>query len=346
MVELDYEAARRATTATAVVMALLVAGQMAVAAAVTGGQQPLVATDEVPQTAESDRWSEAPSRTVSLSKQQMAVPYGGGSVDEMEVQALTNETHVAFRLTWTDPTKDTNIRSPKNYSDAAAVMLHSGEKPPITMGAGGDPVNIWYWRSQWQYGNDKNAEWSNDMYAYPHPDEETKPGMAAGNPLSQSQYENYGQNYYAAGYGSLSNAPQQNVNARGTRNGDEWSVVFVREHTGEGQHDAAFRQNETMYLAFAVWNGSSDEVNGKKSLTMQYSTLDTESGELTAPESGGSGDSSSSGSGASGGGSSGGDSSSGDGGSGGSSNPLYTSLGTLIAATVAGWTVLYWRLAR
>jgi len=337
MVELDYEAARRATTATALVMALLVAGQMAVAAAVTGGQQPMVVTDQIPQTADSDRWSDVPSRTVSLSKQQMAVPYGGGSVNEMDVQALTNDTHVAFRLTWEDPTKDTNIRSPENYSDAAAVMLSSGEKPPITMGADGEPVNIWYWRSQWQYGNDQEAEWSNDMYAYPHPDQETKPGMAAGNPLSQSQYETYGQNYYAAGYGSLSNAPQQNVDAQATRNGDEWSVVFVRDHTGEGQHDATFSQNETMYLAFAVWNGSADEVNGKKSLTMQYSTLDTESGELAAAESGGSGDSSDS---------TAGDSSGGDGGSGGSGgSPLFTSIGTLVAATIAGWTVLYWRLA-
>ncbi|WP_276272171.1 ethylbenzene dehydrogenase-related protein [Haloarcula litorea] len=338
MADLDRSAARRATAAAAVVAALLVVGQMAVTAAVVGGQQPLVETERLPQTAADDRWEQAPSRTVSLSKQQMAVPYGGGSVDEMQVQALTNESHVAIRLTWTDPTNDTSLRAPTNYSDAAAVMLHSGEKPPITMGATGTPVDIWYWRAQWQYGVDDSAAWSNDMYAYPHPDNETKPGLAAGNPLSKARYADYGQNYYAAGYGSLSYAPTQNVRARGTRDGDEWSVVFVREHTTDGTYDAAFRQNETMYLAFAVWNGSADEVNGKKSLTMQFSTLNTSSGELAAASTGGGG-----GDGSAAGGTGGGAES---GGTGGGTSPLFSSVGTVIAAVVVSWTVVYWRAVR
>jgi DMSO reductase family type II enzyme heme b subunit len=341
MVELDRVAARRATVAAVLVLVLMVVGQMAVAAAVTGGQQPLVGTEQVPQTADSDRWSEAPSRTVSLSKQQMAVPYGGGSIDAVDVQALTNETHVAFRLTWEDPTNDTDIREPGNYSDAAAVMLSNGEQPPITMGMSGEPVNIWYWRSQWQYGANESAEWSNDMYAYPHPEEETKPGLAAGNPLSAGhvgQDDSYGQNNYAAGPGSLSHAPQQNVDASGTRNGDGWSVVFVRERATDGTHDADFTQDGSMYLTFAVWNGSSDEVNGKKSLSLQFSTLDLDSGELSPPESGDSGDSSESTAGGS-------DSDNSDGGS-GSNNPMFSYIGMLAAATISGWAVVYWRLTR
>jgi DMSO reductase family type II enzyme heme b subunit len=338
MVELDREAASRATMAAVLVVVLMVVGQMAVAWAVTGGQQPVVGTEQVPQTADSDRWSEAPSRTVSLSKQQMVVPYGGGSIDEVDVQTLTNETHVAFRLTWEDPTNDTDIREPGNYSDAAAVMLRNAEQPPITMGMSGEPVNIWYWRAQWQYGANESAAWSNDMYVYPHPEEETKPGLAAGNPLSVGPDDSYGQNYYAAGPGSLSHAPQQNVDASGTRNGGEWSVVFVRERATDGKHDADFTQDGSMYLAFAVWNGSADEVNGQKSLTMQFSTLDLESGELSVPESGGSDDSSDSTAGGT-------DSDNSDGGS-DSSNPMYSHIGMLVAATISGWAVVYWRLAR
>jgi len=337
MGEFDRGAARRATAATALVVALFLVSQSVVAAAVTSGQQPLATTDELPQTAESERWADAPSRTVSLSKQQMAIPYGGGSVGELDVQALTNESHVSIRLTWTDPTNDTSLRAPGNYSDAAAVMLRSGEKPPITMGATGKPVNIWYWRAQWQYGVNDSSEWGNDMYAYPHPDAETKPGLAAGNPLSKARYAEFGQNYYAAGYGSLSHAPEQNVQARGTRNGDEWSVVFTRKHTTDGKYDAPFRRNESMYLAFAVWNGSADEVNGKKSLTMQFSTLDTASGELAAADSG---------SQSTDGGASGSDSGSGGGSGDGGVSDLFRSIGTLVAATVVSWTFLYWRLAR
>lgn len=343
MTDLDQAAARRATVAALVAVVLIVVGQGTVAALVTGGQQPLVATETVPQTADSAQWADAEAQTVSLSKQQMAVPYGGGSVDQIRVQALTNESHVAFRLTWEDPTNDTSLNAPGNYSDAAAVMLRSGEQPPITMGAAGEPVNIWYWRSNWQYGDD-TSEWSNDMYAYPHPDNETKPGQAAGNHISTARNGEYGRNYYAAGFGSLSDAPTQNVDAHGTRDGGEWSVVFVREHTANGTHDATFQSGESMYLAFAVWNGSSDEVNGKKSLTMQFSTLDTESGQLQAPESGGSGDSGSAAGADAAGGESGGSGESGSGG--GLDGKLYRSIGTLVAAVVLSWTVVYWRAVR
>lgn len=337
MFELDRSAARRATIAAAVTLALLLVAQSVVAAAVTGDEQPLTAVDSVPQAADGQQWSDAPSRTVSLSKQQMAVPYGGGSVDEMDVQALTNESHVAIRLTWQDPTRDTSLAAPGNYSDAAAVMLHSGEQPPIMMGGSGDPVNIWYWRSHWQYGTEDRAEWAGDMYAYPHPDDETKPGQAAGNPLARASYDNYGQNYYASGFGSLSHAPEQNVQARGSRNGEEWSVVFVREHTTNGTEDAVFEREEPMYLAFAVWNGSKAEVNGKKSITLQFSTLDTASGELAAADSGG-------GSADAGGESAGSGDSNSDS---GTEIPTVTSyIGTLVAAVLVSWSVIYWRATR
>jgi DMSO reductase family type II enzyme heme b subunit len=336
MIDLDESAARRATIASVVAVVLVVVGQGTVAALVTGGQQPLVATDTVPQTADSAEWSDVEAQTVSLSEQQMAVPYGGGSVDEMQVQALTNESHVAFRLTWEDPTNDTSLNSPENYSDAAAVMLRSGEQPPITMGAAGEPVNIWYWRANWQYG-DRGAEWTGDVYNYPHPDNETRPGDAAGNPLSQDSYNQYGQNYYAKGYGSLSHARAQNVDAHATREDGQWSVAFVRERGTEGEYDATFGE-EPVYLAFAVWNGSADEVNGQKSLTLQYSTL--ESGELSAAQSGG--DS---------GGSDGGDGSateaaSGDSSSGGGLPQPMGYIGGVVAAMIVSWTIIYWRAAK
>lgn len=331
MVEIHYAAARRATIVAVLAVVLLLVAQSAVNAAVTGGEQPLAAVDSVPETVDDGDWSEAPTRTVSLSKQQMAAPFGGGSVDEMDVQALTNETHVAIRLRWTDPTRDTSLADPTDFSDAAAVMLYNGEQPPITMGAGGEPVNIWYWRANWQYGADDTSEWTGDMYVYPHPPDESKPGEAAGNPLARSEYDTYGQNYYASGFGSLTHAPHQNVQARAQREGDTWSVVFVREHTTEGQADATFTRDEPMYMAFAVWNGSADEVNGKKSITLQFSTLDTESGELAAAETGGDGS---------------GDGGNSDSGDGEERAGTVRFVLTIVAAMVVSWSVVYWRAAR
>ena len=280
---MDRTAARQATLVAAAVLALLVVAQSAVGAVMTAGQQPMAVRDRVAAQPDSTAWSDAPSRTLSLSAQEMALPRGGGSVDQLQVQAMTNATHVAFRLTWPDRTRDANISEPEAYSDAVAVMVHGGSQPPITMGATGTPVNIWYWRASWQYGNHTGTgDWTGDMYAYPHPAEETKPGLAAGNPLSKDGYRRYAHNYYAKGYGSLSHAPVQNVDAHGERTADGWSVAFVRERTTNGTYDGAFDGSESMYLTVAVWNGSTDEVNGQKSLSYQFLRLDTKSGELAA----------------------------------------------------------------
>ncbi|MFB6304605.1 MAG: ethylbenzene dehydrogenase-related protein [Haloferacaceae archaeon] len=336
---LDRRAATRATAMSVLVVVALLSVQSAVGALATSGTQPVAAVEEVPTRPDAAAWDRAASRTVSLNKQQMALPYGGGSTDEVTVKAVTNDTHVAFRLSWRDPTNDTSIAAPGSYSDAAAVMLRGGSQPPITMGAAGDPVNIWYWRASWQFSNHTGTgATTGDMYAYPHPDNETKPGLAAGNPLSQARYTRYGQNYYAKGYGSLSVAPKQNVDARGRRTDDGWQVTFVRPRSTDGKYDASFDASE-MYLAFAVWNGSADEVNGQKSITLQYTTLADDG--LSAASTGGSGSSGSSGAstaGGPGGGSTGGSDA---GGALGLPSGLSRGLGAVLAAMVVAWLVTY-----
>jgi len=332
---LDSSAAARATTLAVAAVALLVAGQAAVAAAVTGGAQPLESVESVPSEPSAVEWQDAETRTLSLSQQQMAPPFGGGSVDEIDVQTVANESHVAVRLAWEDPTRDANIAQPKNYSDGAAVMLRAGDQPPITMGAAGKPVNIWYWRASWRHGPER-SDGTGDMYAYPHNDSVTMPGRQADNPLSQATYENGAQNYYAKGYGSLSDAPDQPVQARGERTEEGWEVTFVRNRTGAGQYDAPVT-DEQLYVAFAVWNGSADEVNGKKSLTMQFSTLDPDTGDLSPPESGDDG--------SDGGGMQVDD---GEGGSGGASDGAALELpgfvGGIVLSAVLVWFVAYWRM--
>ncbi|GAA0204548.1 ethylbenzene dehydrogenase-related protein [Halobaculum roseum] len=286
---LDTSAALGATAITAVVLALLLSAQAAMGAAVTSGSQPVAAVDTAPTEPGALAWENATERTVQLNPQQMALPYGGGTVGRLAVETAANDTHVAFRLTWEDPTADTNISEPGAYSDAAAIMLRRGEQPPIMMGGGDAPVNIWYWRASWQHGD---QDVGGDMYAYPHPDAETKPGLAADNPLSKQRYSDYGQNYYAKGYGSLSYAENQPVQASGRRTDDGWQVVFVRERTANGTYDAGLSGGEPVHIAFAVWNGSADEVNGKKSITLRFSQLQGD--ELSVPsdssgDSGGSG---------------------------------------------------------
>ncbi|WP_123533302.1 ethylbenzene dehydrogenase-related protein [Halosimplex salinum] len=333
---LDGQAAKTATTLAVVTVAVLLVGQAAVVAAVTGGAQPLESVDSVPSEPSAVEWQDAETRTVSLSKQQMAPPFGGGSVDELDVQTVANESHVAVRLSWEDPTRDADIAEPTNFSDGAAVMLRTGNQPPITMGAAGDPVNIWYWRASWRHGPEQ-SEGAGDMYAYPHDDSVTRPGQQAGNPLSGPEYENGAQNYYAKGFGSLSHASAQPVRASGERTDDGWEVTFVRERTGAGEYDAAVT-DEQVYVAFAVWNGSADEVNGQKSITLQYSTMDPDTADLTLPDSGGDGAGD------------GGSLQVGDGESGGGGAPdgrtlaLPGFISGLVLSAVLVWFVAYWRM--
>lgn len=325
---LDTQAAKNATKLAGLTVVVLSLLQMGVTAAVTTGGQPMAAVDSVPAQPQSDTWSEAPSRTVDLSKQQMALPYGGGSVDELTVKSLTNDTHVGFRLSWADTTRDANINSPENYSDAAAVMFGTGEVPPIMMGNIGTPVNIWYWRAAWDQNT--SAYGSGGMYNYPNERAggPTKPGLSADNPLTTHQGQ--AQNYFAEGFGSLSYAPDQPVSADGTRTDDGWAVTFIRERGAGGDHDVTFSESTDIYLAFAVWNGSVDEVNGQKSITLRFTELDPESGALSAVEQG----SDSQGSTPT------------DGGGGGSDFGSFTGwMGVFISCVLMVWLVSYWRMS-
>ena len=349
---LDGRAASRATVLAVLAMICFVTLQPVVGAAlpegdqqaaldggdnpVVGGTQPMPRVETVPVRPAASAWKDAPSRSVSLSKQQMAVPFGGGTTDSVDVSALANESHVAVRFSWQDPTADDDIASPRTYSDAAALMLANGEVPPITMGASGDPVNIWYWRAAW--GSNASGFTAGDMYAYPHDDNETRPGAAAGNPVSTMR-EQGAHNYYARGFGSLTYAPTQPVQAAARRTDDGWQVTFVRERGTEGAHEASFAANETVYLAFAIWNGSADEANGQKSISLQFTRLDTQHGELGSANAGGSG-----GSAASSGGAAAGEGSGREGGEGASdpARDLVEYSGVLVIVVVTVWLLAYW----
>jgi DMSO reductase family type II enzyme heme b subunit len=330
----DRHAAKQAAVLATVSVVVLSALGMGVSAAVTSGKQPVAAVDQAPIEPQAGTWEEAPSTTVQLHAQQMAVPSGGGSTDEVQVRALTNESHVAFRMEWDDPTNDANAASPENYSDAAAVMFGTGEMPPITMGGVGSPVNIWYWRASWQ--QDTAGYGTGGMYSYPNAQAggPSQPGRAVGNPLSTVP-EQGAQNIYAEGYGSTSDAPSQPVEATADRTDDGWAVTFVRERGVGSEYDAPFSGDTSVYVGFAVWNGSADARNGQKSITLQYRELDVESGSLSEAEQSGSsgsdGDASGDGSG--------------DGG-GGSTNGMYDWLGILLGWVVMVYAVSYWRISR
>lgn len=253
------------------VLLVVAVGYTSLVAAVTGEELILRRVDEVPTSPAAPVWGTAPVQTKGLDPQQMVPPFGGGSIDEVQVQAMTDGDRVAFRLSWEDPTRDADTSEPDRYSDAAAILLHGGMQPPITMGGVGTPVNIWYWRAAWQA---RVPLGHGSMYTYPHPDNGTRPGTQAGNPMSTPP-DGGAQSLYAEGFGSLSIASVQNVHTEGGWTGDGWQVVFWRSRSAGGPHDADFQAAETMFVTVAVWDGSAGDVDGQKNIAFQFSTVET-----------------------------------------------------------------------
>ncbi|MGP0567019.1 MULTISPECIES: ethylbenzene dehydrogenase-related protein [unclassified Nitrospina] len=90
------------------------------------------------------------------------------------VQAAVNEEHIAIRLEWVDATRNDILVQSQQYRDQAALMFpvdQQGPVPPFTMGAEGEPVNIWQWKATWdkegagQAGNEMMQD-IEDQYHY------------------------------------------------------------------------------------------------------------------------------------------------------------------------------------
>lgn len=93
-------------------------------------------------------WDEAPAAGVPLSSSGAAVPGGEDSTtDEVRVASARTEERLYVRLSWVDATEDRSADDVRQFVDAAAVQVPVNEsaRPPIAMGSGDNPVNVWYW---------------------------------------------------------------------------------------------------------------------------------------------------------------------------------------------------------
>lgn len=220
-------------------------------------------------------WDSAPSTTVNLTSQRITVPEGGGSITTVSVQAIHNGNQVAFKLNWPDPTRDVE-NGLDTFRDAVAIAFPitlSEDAPDPFMGDEDDPVNIWQWRSDWQADKDGNRNLSKRQ------------------PLADGVYQNKLDKQYthkmfpakvktapvieyaAAGFGSLTKQKSQDVVGQGVYEKGAWSVVFVREIKRMEEGDAIFVPGKKTRINFAVWNGSENEVSGKKSVSMDWLSL-------------------------------------------------------------------------
>jgi hypothetical protein len=218
-------------------------------------------------------WQQAPELVVPLLAQQLVPPsLPTIGVADLRVRALHDGRRLAFRLEWEDATVE-DLDGIGAYHDAAAVMLPTtpgAERPPVTMGEAGAPVDILQWRATWQRDVASQGKTGVDQI-YPRvvhdvmPDDVLPPetaalywvGRAAGNPLSLKTRTTSVERVVAEGYGTSTHVADAKPEGTGVHDGSSWHVTV----TYPGADLAA---STPTTAAFAVWLGSQDNRGGRK----------------------------------------------------------------------------------
>ena len=105
-----------------------------------------------------------------------------------------------------------------------------------------------------------------DLYPF-HQDDTFYPGRAAGNLISQTSANSPVEDLVAAGFGTLTTADVQKVQGKGVWQDGKWYVLFARDMDLGGDFYVPFKRGQTTNVAFAVWDGASEERDGLKSVS-------------------------------------------------------------------------------
>lgn len=241
---------------------------------------------------DDERWEQVPETQVSLMAQPMVVPRPAETTtNKLFVQALHDGKWVAFKLRWACDEKS-EAGKLGTFSDAVAIQFpvkNNETPPPIFMGMKDDPVHIFHWRAQYQVDKEKGKLTMKDIYPNMNPDmypmefkdeghltgltdekrEVFSHGRAAGNP--QSYAKKSVDEIFAEGYGTSSVINNVESVAHGDWKNKEWTVIIARPLKRE--NGSVLEVDKESFAAFAVWQGSKDEVGSRKSLTMNWTPL-------------------------------------------------------------------------
>jgi hypothetical protein len=279
-----------------ILVTLLVAGSVSLAfrgsALAQGG--PLltsVVVKELPNDPDSAIWNDVPASSVPLIPQVVALPRMlDVSVPTVSVRSVNDGQRIAFLLEWADATRDVRATRPDEFRDAAAIMFPVGDfVPNICMGSPGQLANLWHWKADWQ--EDIERGFQDVVDAYPNFYTDNYPfvtgvppfrapadfgstearqyhvGMVAGNPLSRPDKPSPVEVLLAGGFGTSTHSAQQNVEGRGVWADGRWRVVFTRALAASDTESVNLVGRSTVPVAFAIWNGSNQEVGARKQLS-------------------------------------------------------------------------------
>lgn len=232
--------------------------------------------DDDPGDPNAGVWKDTRAVQVPLSAQLGSYAAGGGSIATVSAQAVHYNDRLYLRVQWADSTTDDSTTRVEDFSDAVALEFparSASSVPSICMGQADAGVNIWHWRAD----SEKGLSDPGNVYVGAQIDVDVKKDRLfytardAGNPFANPELGSV-QTLVAHAFGTLSTANVQDVAGKGVRVGDGWAVVFSRNYAGGDFDQAAFAPGTKTDMAIAVWNGSEDDRNGRKSIS-QFMTL-------------------------------------------------------------------------
>jgi len=198
-------------------------------------------------------------------------------VESVEVKAVHDSTNLYFQLSWADLTKDDQVGAVADFSDGAAVQFSQDTDPPLfAMGSENQTVSFWHWKSAWENELDPEGMIQKRYPNYVHstPPKELYPqslsGQDAGNPVSNMDSKSGAEEGRAKGIGSYTANRMQAeaVEAKSTWKDGRWIVVFKRPLKIEDSERIQFTKGKAIYVSFAVWDGSKQDRNGQKLISI------------------------------------------------------------------------------
>jgi mono/diheme cytochrome c family protein len=244
----------------------------------------------LPSHPDSGAWRTVPSVNLHL----MPLWWRSDRPEELTVKALHDGRALAILLTWSDTTYDATAIRPQDFRDAAAIEFALTDDPPFfAMGQPGAAVNIWMWKSERQA--DLEPAFQDLEKVYPNIGIDTYPNLlrspleqptrnaltlesdprfvtawGAGNIVADPTRRTAAEDLAAQGFGTLrARRPEdEGVRVVGRHEASTYHVQFIRDFRAEGRNAVSLETGAIVQVAFAVWNGSAGDRDGKKSVTI------------------------------------------------------------------------------
>lgn len=219
-------------------------------------------------------WKDSATVDVALTPQMISLPYGGTEKSVRVNTAIVGE-NILFRLTWKDDTKDVYYTT-DSFPDGAAIMfpVSVDSMPSPFMGNQGSPVIILHWRADWQFREKAEEKLTRD-YPADYVDWQL--------PYEAGFFEDMGRKpgkgeaavYLSEGFGTLTAIETtESFLAEGIYDQDSKTYRVVFSVPLNSQKFGNMFENGQASFTIAVWDGSEEEVGGRKAVTYSWEKIE------------------------------------------------------------------------